>query len=308
MDNNIEHRMVEDVEVVITSYNQGKMIFEAVHSVCEGTVLPSRILIVDDGSTDKASLDILKEIQNDDSLPVVVEVIHQANGGVSAARNTGIRNTDKPFVLVLDGDDKIMPAYVEKVYGLLKENTAMVAASSWMHTFGVMDAIICPTGGTIGHFLSHNCCPATHMLRREAWQKCGGHDESMRSGFEDWDFFLRMLETAEGAFIGIVDEPLIAYRTAPASSNVRSMSKRIELMRYLIRKHHQSYQEHIEDAVLGIETISMTRLNGWEDEICHTLKDNRQLCKTSSDFMHSPSYGDGGMAAAVRIVSSTSEK
>ena len=103
MDNNIEHRMVEDVEVVITSYNQGKMIFEAVHSVCEGTVLPSRILIVDDGSTDKASLDILKEIQKDDSLPVVVEVIHQANGGVSAARNTGIRNTDKPFVLVLDG-------------------------------------------------------------------------------------------------------------------------------------------------------------------------------------------------------------
>lgn len=308
MDNNIERRIAEDVEVVITSYNQGKMISEAVYSVCEGTVLPSRILIVDDGSSDKTSLNILQAIQEDDAMPVPLEVIYQANGGVSAARNTGIRNTDKPFVLVLDGDDKIMPAYIEKVYDLLRGNEAMVAASSWMNTFGVMDAIICPTGGTISQFLSRNCCPATHMLRREAWVKSGGYDESMRSGFEDWDFFLRMLETAEGASIGIVDEPLIAYRTAPASSNVRSMSKRIELMRYLIRKHHQSYQEHIEDAVLGIETISMTRLNGWEDEICQTLNDNRQLCKTSSDFMHSPSYGDGGMAAAVRIVSSTSHK
>ena len=110
----------------------------------------------------------------------------------------------------------------------------MVAASSWMRTFGVLDSVVRPAGGGIGAFLSRNCCPATHILRRRAWELCGGYDESMRSGFEDWEFFLSMLETDPEAHIGIVEMPLIDYRTAPASSNVRSMSKRLDLMRFII--------------------------------------------------------------------------
>ena len=54
---------------------------------------------------------------------------------------------------------------------------------------------------------------------------------------------------------------------------------------------------------LTIETISMFRLDGWENEICHTLKEKQILSQASKDFIKSPSYGDGGMAAAVRIVS-----
>ena len=167
------------------------------------------------GSTDKHSLDILNTIKADPAIPIPVAVIQQANSGVSTARNTGIRKAETPLVLVLDGDDKVKPSYIEQVCKLLHENTSMVAASS----------------------------------------------------------------------------------------NVKSMSKRLELMRFIIRKHNQSYQAHIEDAILGIETISMSRLDGWENEICNTLKEKKILSQASVDFIKSPSYGDGGMAAAVRIVS-----
>lgn len=125
------------------------------------------------------------------------------------ARNAGIKKTQAPMVLVLDGDDRLEPEYIECVSKLLLDNPSMVAASSWMQTFGVLDSIICPSGGKIGSFLSHNCCPATHILRREIFEQCGGYDESMRSGFEDWDFFLSMLETLPESLIGIVDKPLI---------------------------------------------------------------------------------------------------
>lgn len=293
----------KDIEAVITSFNQGDMILEAVYSLCRQTVLPARIIIVDDGSTDKNSLDILDAIKEDPAIPIPIVVIQQPNSGVSTARNTGIRKTETPLVLVLDGDDKVKPPYIEQVRKLLHENSSMAAASSWMNTFGVLDSVICPGGGNINDFLARNCCPATHILRREAWEKCGGYDESMRSGFEDWDFFLGMLEAIPDAYIGIVSEPLIEYRTAPASSNVTSMSKRLERMRFMIRKHSRSYQTHIEDAILGIESISMSRLDGWENEICHILKENQTLSQASKDFIKSPSYGDGGMAAAVRIVS-----
>lgn len=293
--------MKRDIEAVITSYNQGTMILEAVRSVCSQTLLPERIIIVDDGSTDKESLAVLGEMKNSPDFPVPVIIQFQENQGVSAARNTGIRSAHSSMVLVLDGDDRIEKEYIEKVYHLLLEQPSMVIASSWMRTFGTLDAIVRPSGGNIVPFLSHNCCPATHILRKKAFEQCGGYDESMRSGFEDWDFFLSMLETGKYTRIGIVEEPLISYRTAPASSNVRSMEKRLELMRYLIGKHNESYRKYLADALLGIEKISMGRLFGWETEIMSAMNNGRELSEASRQFLEHPTYGDGGMAAAVRI-------
>ena len=303
MNHNDMRHAAEEIEAVITSFNQGSMILEAVRSLCGQTVPPARILIVDDGSTDEASLKILHDMKADADISVPVTVLRQPNKGVSAARNTGIRNTQAPMVLVLDGDDRLQPAYIEQVGNLLRRSPSMIAASSWMHTFGILDAVIRPSGGDIAAFLSHNCCPASHILRREAWEKSGGYDESMRSGFEDWDFFLSMLEAVPGGQIGIVEAPLIDYRTAPASSNVRSMSKRLELMRFLIEKHIHSYREHIADAILDLEAISMSRLMGWENEILHSITEKQNLSEMSEDFLANPTYGDGGMAAAVRIAS-----
>ena len=282
------------VAAVIASYNQGGMIREAVESVCAQTKLPQSIIIVDDGSKNAASLEILKSLENE-KLPIPLKVIYQENAGVSAARNTGIRMSDAPFVMVLDGDDKIEPQYIEKVSYMLETDPLMVAASSWIHTFGVMDSVVCPTGGKIGAFLSHNCCPAT--------DKSAGYDEAMRSGFEDWDFFLGLLETDKDAKIGIVESPLINYRTAPASSNVRSMDKRLELMRFIMDKHSESYHANMAEALLGIEAISNERLYAWENEMLHTLENGGTLSEKSASFLQSPTYGDGGMAAAVRIVS-----
>lgn len=295
--------IAKDVEAVVTSFNQGTMIMEAVRSLCEQTTPPARIILVDDGSTDQESLKVLKKVETTFSKHLPITLIRKSNGGVSSARNAGIAETKTPLVLVLDGDDRLEPSYIEKVSQLLRGDSSMVAASSWMQTFGVLDAIVCPCGGGLNAFLSKNCCAATHIMRRKYWEKCGGYDESMRSGFEDWDFFLSMLETEPDLQIGVVQQPLIDYRTAPASSNITSMDKRLDLMRFIIGKHLESYRNHVADAILGVEATSMARLFGWEAEILRTVRGNQELSKASDEFMQHPTYGDGGMAAAVRIVS-----
>lgn len=89
-------------------------------------------------------------------------------------------------------------------------------------------------------------------------------------------------------------EPLVEYRTAPASSNVTSMTKRLDLMRFLINKHCDLYAAHLADAILGVEAISMSRLAMWESLM-------RGDTTVSQAFMTHPTYGDGGMAAAVRL-------
>lgn len=347
------------VTVVITSCNQGPLIREAVESALSQTVRPERIIIVDDGPDDQASVNVLSAILDDcrhgvpDTGGVAVDLIGQVNAGPSAARNRGVAAAETPFVVVLDGDDRLMPTFIERTLPLLTADDSMVAASGWLRTFGVLDSVVQPIGGDAGAFVSHNCCSATFMIRRSAWERCGGYDESMRSGFEDWDFFLSLLESGlaakaedgidgigdasgiddtdgvedagsaggavdiggtkdtgnieavrdagntknpkEGtAHIGIVPEPLIEYRTAPASSNVTSMTKRLDLMRFLIAKHRDLYAAHIANAILGVEAISMSRLTMWESLM-------RGDTTASQAFMTHPTYGDGGMAAAVRL-------
>lgn len=289
-----------ELEAVITSYNQKQMITEAFDSICRQTILPKKVFIADDGTDDPESKFVLHEIEKG-AYPVDTEIIYQSNKGVSAARNTGIAHTRASYVLILDGDDRLENTYIEKVSGILKRDDSVIAASSYMHTFGVMNAVIHPDGGSLCDFLSHNCCPAAHIMRRNAWETCGGYDEAMQKGFEDWDFFLSILETKPDARIEIYPEELIAYRTVAASSNIKSMEMRTQLMKYIIEKHSCSYHKYLTETITALEKISIYRLTGWERE----MKNHRSaLTEDSKEFLHSPTYGDGGMAAAIRVICS----
>lgn len=269
----------ENLEVVITSYNQGQMIKDSLDAVLAQTVLPKRVIIVDDGSQNIDSLEVLRTIGSKDYDTEVV-IYYQENAGVSAARNKGVSLTKSEYVMIFDGDDLLKKTYIEKVMELLEKDETTVAASSWIETFGVLQAVVKPSGGNIVSFLARNCCPATHIVRKSAWIISHGYDESMKSGFEDWEHFLGLLESSKDAHIDIVEEPLMLYRTAPASSNIRSMEKRLDLMHYIIRKHKDSYVEHFEEALLGIEKTSMDRLFLWEQEV-----QEKAICGASRSFL-----------------------
>ena len=88
----------------------------------------------------ETSLRLLKELEEEEKMAVPLIVLRQPNGGVSAARNTGIRAAKSPMVLVLDGDDRLESTFIEEVGSLLRETPELIAASSWMRTFGVLKA------------------------------------------------------------------------------------------------------------------------------------------------------------------------
>ena len=290
------------VEAVVTSYNQGPLILEALDSPVpsDGAAGPHP-----SGGRRLDRPGLPCHTGRDRSGPRA-----GAGPGDPAAQRRRLgrpehrhpRRPGRPVVLVLDGGRPAAPRLPRK-----KPARCWPPALPWRRpppgckTFGVLDAVVRPSGGGLTAFLSRNSCPATHLLRRSAWEQCGGYDETMRSGFEDWELFLRLLETRPDAQIGIVPEPLLEYRTAPASSNIQSMDKRLSLMRFIIEKHLPSYQAHLADALLGLEAASIQRLSGWEAEIRQSLQDRQPLSDASRDFLAHPSYGDGGMAAAVRL-------
>ena len=269
---------------MITSHDQGDLVREAVCSALDQVRRPDQIVVVDDGSTDQGSRRVLARIERGG-----VRVLRQSNLGVSAARNAGIAAVTTDYVAVLDGDDRYEPEFLDRTAALLDAHADTVAASSWLAAFGVGQWVARPAGGRLADFLARNACPAAALLRRAACAQVGGYSEDLSAGFEDWDFFLKLLEL--GGRIEIVPEPLVMYRTAPASANVRSMKGRLELYGQIIDRHSAAFTCHARAALLALESTSMSRLAAWE----------ALVSADPSLDLGDVTYGDGGMAAAVRI-------
>jgi glycosyltransferase involved in cell wall biosynthesis len=280
-----------DVAVVVTAFDQGALVAEAVASVLAQTRPCAELVVIDDGSADAASLAVLDRLREDG-----VRVLRQENRGVGAARNAGIAATRAELVTVLDGDDRLAPTFLARVLPRL-EDPEVVAASAWLRLHGVASGTARPAGGRVVDFLHRNACPGSGVvLRRSAWSAAGGYDETMRSGFEDWDLYLAVL--ARGGSVAVVPEPLVGYRTAPASANVRSMTRRLELYGALVDKHRPVFERHLVDALVGLEATAVRRLADWEDLV-------------SADPglpLGDPTYGDGGMAAHVRVATARSAR
>jgi len=101
------------ISVVIPCYNDGKYLPETLQSLADQTRPADEILVVNDGSTDPATLALL------DQLPKHIRVHHQHNQGLGFARNNGIRETTGDLILALDSDDLIDPTTLEKMEAAL---------------------------------------------------------------------------------------------------------------------------------------------------------------------------------------------
>jgi glycosyltransferase involved in cell wall biosynthesis len=92
------------ISVIIPCYNYGRYVEAAVDSVLASTFYDYEIIIVNDGSTDTQTIEILSYLNKPKT-----RVINQANQGLSIARNNGIKVSRGQYFLPLDDDDTIEP-------------------------------------------------------------------------------------------------------------------------------------------------------------------------------------------------------
>lgn len=115
------------ISVVIPTYNVENYLTKCVESVCRQTLEDIEIIIVDDGSTDSSGR-IADELARSDSR---VKVIHQENGGLGPARNTGIDAATGEYVGFVDSDDWLEPEMFEDLLAEAKKNDADVCAGGF---------------------------------------------------------------------------------------------------------------------------------------------------------------------------------
>lgn len=217
------------VSVVIPAFNYARFLPATIESVLAQTHSALEVILVDDGSTDDT-----REVAARFTDPRV-RYVWQKNAGLSAARNTGIREARHDFVAFLDADDLWLPGFLRAVldrFAALGTGYAMVAT----HT-GRVDADGRPLPEnrhtrvtdtwrgelTARDFCLRNCpLSSSVVVRRSAFEECGLFDTALRSS-EDRDMWIRITQRHRAWFIA---EPHASIRRH--SANMSRNAPRME--------------------------------------------------------------------------------
>jgi glycosyltransferase involved in cell wall biosynthesis len=249
------------VSVVIPCFNQGQFIDDAVDSVLNQTYQDFEIYIINDGSTNENTIAKLHNYNKPKT-----KVIHTENNGLASARNTGIRASSGKYILPLDADDKISPIYLEKAIEILEKHQEVKIVFGNAEFFGdkkeklelwyFRDDIL---DYDVKYFLTSNFIYCSSVFRRNDYDKTKGYNINMKYGWEDWDFWLSLLENG-GIAYKLLD--LCFYYRYRSNSMVRSITPEQKQYLYtqLYLNHQNLYNQYFGNPIsLYLENIELKR-------------------------------------------------
>lgn len=235
------------VSVIIPCYNHGRYVGGAVDSVLAQTFRDFEIFVVNDGSTEPETVELLRNFRAERT-----RVVHKENGHRSSARNFGIARSESEFLLTLDAGDRLAPRFLEKTVAVLEEQPDVGMVTCPARTFGMPPEKYIPNpGGDVTSFVVSNGCQASCLFRRRCWEEAGGYDESMKEGYEDWDFHLAVTE--RGWRIASVPEVLFHCRVAASRMAAEADRRRSKRVEGIVDKHRETFEQHAEVAIVERE-------------------------------------------------------
>jgi glycosyltransferase involved in cell wall biosynthesis len=226
------------VSVIIPCFNQGAYVDEAVQSVLAQSCQDFEIIIINDGSTDVATNDILRIYDRPKT-----RVFHIANQGLAGARNQGVKEASGKYILTLDADDKIGNTYLEKAVEILDEHENVGIVYCEAEFFGdVSDRWDLPEY-KFPDILLRNAIFSAGFFRKSDWIAVGGYSSNV-PGREDYDFWLSIIEL--GRDVLRIPEVLFFYRRHNASMSASwNREQVINAFAQLYRNHTQLYSDNI---------------------------------------------------------------
>ena len=212
-----------EISVVIPVYNTGTILEETIQSVLSQTFTDFELIIIDDGSTDRITLELL-DSQNDPR----IRVVHQTNGGVAVARNRGISEACGKYIAFMDHDDLFLPEKLAVLRGLFDETPEAVLAFSPVMPFGE-DVSRYINLETIDYLSSRQLLRrnliysmSCVMIKKETLDRFNIRLDKSCVPCDDWDFYLQL--SWHGVF-RCVQTPMVKYRifAGNQSRNVQIM-------------------------------------------------------------------------------------
>lgn len=221
------------VSVVIPCFNQGIYIDDALNSLSLCNYPNKEIIIVNDGSTDQYTIDLLTRLSKSG-----IQVVFQNNMGLGAARNTGIIHSKGDYILPLDGDNKIRPDYLRLAIEHLEGNFESAVVYGNAEKFGAESGFLIPGPFNLQRMMLGNYIDACAVIRKSVFEEVGMYDNMRIMGYEDWDLWLRI--AFKGKAFHYINDIMFDYRVVK-NSMMRSLnadiSRQNEIELYFAEKY-----------------------------------------------------------------------
>jgi glycosyltransferase involved in cell wall biosynthesis len=227
------------VSIVIPCYNLGEFLQEAVDSCLQQTRTAAEIIIVDDGSTDEATRELMDSYRQSE----LVEIVRTPNRGAPAARNLGVRRAHGDYILCLDADDALEPRFLERTVPVLDARANVGVVATGVHMFGTFEGDWRPGDYAPITMLWRNCIPSASLFRRICWEQAGGYPDLPAS--QDWGFWIGIIRN--GWKWQVVPDVLYRYRRRAGSISDYREENRADVLRRLIDLHGDFYRKHAVD-------------------------------------------------------------
>lgn len=200
------NKAIEEISVIIPTYNRCDLLKRAINSVIKQTITPKEIIIVDNGSTDQT-------YQMVSSLFPEINYFIEKKRGVSAARNKGILESKSKWIAFLDSDDAWKPTKLEKQmeFSIFNQDKYRIIHTdeTWYRNKKFLNQLKKhkKSGGNIFKNSLQLCCisPSSVVLKKQIFEEYGLFDENLEV-CEDYDMWIRITSKEE---VGFLDSPLV---------------------------------------------------------------------------------------------------
>lgn len=211
------------VSIIVTSYNKGAFLNEAVDSVLKQPAqTPFEIVVVDDGSDSQQTIAALESLQDKKNITVERVGIRR---GVQHARNVGLSVAAYPYVLMMDADDKLnldsktlkKGSYVDRAVSILSNNDDVAFVFCATRMFGTHSGFTNSSYPiTEAHVLQKHHVSTWIVYRKDEAMRAGGYDLNIQK-WQDWSFAIGLLsyraKRGHENKITFLPEPYYLYRT-----------------------------------------------------------------------------------------------
>ena len=251
--------------IVIPLYNKEKYVLGAIQSVLNQTFENYELIVVEDASTDK-SLEVISTVKSEK-----IRVIkHEANKGLSASRNTGIKNAKSNYIAFLDADDFWKETYLEELSLLIKSYPeAKLFATNYEELFQ-NNSVLLPKNNAenlaeksiIPDFFEISLaqplyCPSSFCVEKSVFDTIGFYNENITFG-EDVDFNIRANSAYQLAYSkkpsvkytmlseNQITQSLISgkiitdFDSFDTQKTSKTLKKYLDFHRYIMAKHYKA--------------------------------------------------------------------
>jgi glycosyltransferase involved in cell wall biosynthesis len=227
------------LSVVIPFYNLGAYIEETVASVVAASYRPLEVVVLDDGSSDAASLAALERVRV--RYGELVRIVRTPNGGLALARNAGAEAARGEFLALLDADDLVAPQFYEQGVDVLRRYRNLSYVFSWIRQFGAVEACLPTWNVELPFLLARNMLAALMIIRRADFLAFGRNRPEMAYAMEDHESWVGL--AAAGCLGASLPDPLVFYRQrADSMLHAANENQLIYLFDQMIGLHPELYQ------------------------------------------------------------------